>query len=106
MSEVTIKTNGRRRPVLEWHELTPTERAEFTYLMDDDARALAAQFFRFKGNVYDLGDMMGCPSNSQLKGWHYYLAETAWSGIVVRWGEDWRGGGWSTDTVVVGSYST
>lgn len=105
MSEVTIKTNGRRRPVLGWHELSPAERAEFDYLMCDDARASEAQFFRFKGNVYDLGDMMGCPSNSQFKGWRYYHNHTAWSGIVVKYARDeWLD--YDLDAVVVGTYSS
>ena len=102
MINVTIKTNGRRRPVLEWHELTAKEREEFDYLMRDDARAEMAKFFRYKDMVFDLGDMMTWPTVGE---WLWYHNFTAWNGIVVKYARD----GWldrDTTAVIVGTYTS
>lgn len=103
MIGVTIKTNGRRRPLLEWHELTNAERSEFDYLQGNDIAALAAKFFRFKDEVYHLGDMVSVPAEWHRQGWRYYHNHTAWSGIVVKYARnEWLD--IDTDAVVVGTY--
>lgn len=49
-------TNGHKRPILWWSDLTLAEQNELDYL--DDSCEGEPRFFRYRGNVYDLGDMM------------------------------------------------
>ena len=80
---MTIKTNNVPRDVLSWYELTDAERAEFDYLDSDTAQS-DASFFRYRGNIYDLGEFMISP----LKGWDGYHSDSYFSGILVRYVED------------------
>ena len=80
---MTIKTNNVPRDVVYWYELTDAERAEFDYLDSDDAQC-SASFFRYRGNVYDLGEFMVSP----IKGWDGIRNDSYFSGILVRYVED------------------
>lgn len=96
MSDVTIRTNNAPRFTIDSHELTPAEREQFDYLNWSaiDAGEESATFFRYKGELYDLGtfERTGAP-----EGWDAAMAFSAWSGLLVRLGAD--------DTIVVG-YAT
>lgn len=86
-----VRTNNVPRPVVYGYELTERERAEFDYLEwdGDDAEGLSRQFFRYKGQVYDLGDCMRVePMNSLCKGWDGYFGESFFSAVVVRYVDD------------------
>lgn len=65
---ITIRTNNVPRPTIDAYELTDNERKEFDYLKWDkiDAGEDSATFFRFKGQLYDLGN--SCVS-STMKHW-------------------------------------
>ncbi len=92
MSEVTIKSNHIPRPVLRWHDLTENERAEFDYLDTDEKREFA-QFGRYKGWVYDLTDMNRQGSieiPKAFRGWSDYLSDSYFSGIVIRYTDDFE----------------
>ena len=82
---MTIKTNNVPRYVLYWYELTDAERAEFDYLDSDDAQA-SASFFRHRGSVYDLGEFMV----SSIKGWDGIRSDSYFSGILIRYVEDYE----------------
>ena len=64
------------------HELSPAELKEFDYLGEDEGT-----FFRYRGNVYDLGEFMRT-LNEELKGWDGFAADTYFSGVAVKLSED------------------
>lgn len=83
----TVRTNNVPRPILYGYELTPKERLEFDYLEGEDLDY--ATFFRYKGNVYHLGDCMRVePMNSLCQGWDGYFGESFFSAVVVRFTPD------------------
>ena len=49
----TIKTNNIPRAVFSGYDLTDKEKAEFDYYSPEEL--CCALFFRYKGNVYDIG---------------------------------------------------
>ncbi len=93
-SELRIVTNNVPRDVVEAYELTAAERAEFDY-MDWDAIERgedSASFFRYKGTTYDLGEFLrwdGVPF-SPLARWDGYQSDSFFSGILVRYCEDFE----------------
>jgi len=102
--KTTIRTNNHKRRVLNRWELTATESAEFDYLAED-----AGQFFRLKGNVYDLGEFsritapgsarshpMECQA-PEFQGWHGYLSDSYFSGVLIKYADD-------VESVIVAQY--
>lgn len=94
MNTPTVRTNNIPRPVIYGFDLTEKERKEFDYLdfttdcQDNtgDNEGNYRQFFRYKGNVYDLGDCMRVEeSNTLCKGWDGYYGETFFSAVVVKY---------------------
>jgi hypothetical protein len=102
MADLTIITNNVPRDVLDGYDLTLGERAEFDYL---DWSAIeqgedSASFFRYKGEVYDLGEFghtFGMPEFSPIRAWDGYISDSFFSGIVVRFCDDF-------ERVVVGRF--
>lgn len=92
-----ITTNHNRREIIDASQLTAKEREDFDHL---DWAAMergndSASFVRYKGNLWDLGDMEPGPGSSmpeELKGWNAYRSDTFFSGTVFRYvredGED------------------
>jgi hypothetical protein len=78
-----IRTNNNRRELLDSSQLTEKERAEFTYLdwAKLDEGTDSATFFRFKGQVYDMGDFTRLTSTP---GWDAGMATSAFTGILIR----------------------
>ena len=100
-----VTSNNVPREVIDAAYLTPKERAEFDYLdwPAIDAGTDSASFFRYRGQLYDLGEFMadygmlkGSGLPAHLRDWDGFLAESAFSAIVVRYEGD------SGDYVVVG----
>lgn len=92
MINATITTNNVPRPVIYGYELTTKEQREFDYLgfsngtaeseCDGDCRT----FFRYKGNVYDLGECLRVEGSDTLyKGWDGYFGESYFSAVVVKY---------------------
>jgi hypothetical protein len=95
---MTVKTNNVPRPVIWGFELTEKEAREFDYLEDVGA----AQFVRYRGWVYDLGeftriDMRRERLPAEFEGWHGYQSDSYFSGILIRYSQDF-------ESVVVGTY--
>ena len=84
-----IKTNNQPRGILSWYDLTPAEQKEFDYLEEGEG-----SFFRYKNQVYDLGEAMRIEGVGQ---WQGYYSETAFSGVLIRYTSD-------CDQVIVGQY--
>lgn len=95
MENLHVKTNNVPREIIHGFELTETERAEFDYIDDMDS----ASFVRYKGALYDLGDLMRVPPGSELekRGWHGYADGSAWHCTVFRYADD------DCETVICGT---
>ena len=83
---VKITTNNVPRDVIDASELTPAERAEFDYLdwVKIDAGTDSASFFRYRGQVYDLGTFM----RGTEPGWDGGIADSMFSGLLARLVDD------------------
>lgn len=84
---VQITTSNTPRPVLQSYDLTTAERAEFDYIdwaAVDDGRA-SAEFVRYHGRIYDLGDTEGVPDQKIFPGWDLYITDSFYSGVLFRW---------------------
>lgn len=71
---------GRRvkTALIGWEDLTRNEKREFEYVDLKDE----ANFFRFKNQVYDLGEFIAHSLGSPY--WHGATHHTAFSGVLVR----------------------
>lgn len=82
MDGVKIITNNVPREIIDAALLTSAEREQFDYLdwpaIDDGTDS--ASFFRYRGEVYDLGEFM----TTDLPGWHGCKADSFFSGTLVR----------------------
>jgi hypothetical protein len=104
---MNIVTNNVPRPVIDAWELTASEQEEFDYVNWPaiEAGEDSASFFRYKGQLYDLGEFTadygitrGSGLPDEMKGWDGYMSESFFSAIVVKYvNED---GDWS---VIVGT---
>lgn len=100
-----ITTNSVPRDLIDAWQLTAAERAEFDYLDWDaiEAGRDSATFFRYRGELYDLGEFMrgyGITHGSRphLTSWDGYASDSAFSATVVRLVGD--------DQVIVGYITT
>lgn len=99
MSNLTIRTNNKPRLIIDDYQLTEKERLDFDY---PDWQAIDrgedfACFFRYKGQMYDLGEFTRVAADSPLSGWEGGSADSFFSGVVVRYTED-------GEHVIVGQY--
>lgn len=85
-----IKTNNQPRENLTWRQLSPKEQKEFNYFDPSNI----GQFFRYRGNVYDIEDAMRIEG---VEDWHGCYSETAFSGVLIKVSSD-------GETVIVGRY--
>jgi len=86
-----IVTNNQPRQLLDWDNLTPKEQKELDYF---DPSEDSGNFFRYKGQVYDLGEFMRVDS---LPGWDGASAQSAFHGVLVKVVGDCQ-------SVIVGSF--
>ncbi len=95
---MNIKTNNVPRDVIYGFDLTDTERAEFDYYDSQQALDNAA-FFRYKGELYDLGEFerWDNPASPTRGAWDGVRSDTYFSGFVVRYVEN-------CERVIVGTY--
>jgi len=82
-----IVTNNVPRPVIDAYELTPKEREDFGYLDWEaiDAGNDSASFFRYRGELYDMGDIPLAPHDLRALGWDGAASDSFFSGMVVRY---------------------
>lgn len=92
-----FRTNNQPRLVINDYQLTPEERKEFDYLDWEaiDKGEDSATFFRYKGQLYYLGEFMSC--DKTFDGWDGYSSDSAFSGVLVRFVDNF-------DRVIVGQY--
>jgi hypothetical protein len=95
-----IITNNKPRENLTWRQLTPKEQKEFDYF--DPANI--GNFFRYKGEIYDLGEFMQInqsiaphPQRTGWENWQGYFSDSYFSGVLVRYASD-------NESIIVGRY--
>lgn len=91
-----VKTNLMPRYRIDWYELSEAEQKELDYI-DSDEQEAAFSGFRFKGQVWDLGEFVRTEEGGALHkaDWHGCSAQSAFHGVVVHMCSD-------NDYVVVG----
>jgi hypothetical protein len=82
---MTIKTNNVPRDLIYWCELTSKEQKEFDYLEDKSGE----QFFRYKGNVYHLGEFQHT-EHLPFQGWNGYASDSYFSGVLIKLVSDYE----------------
>lgn len=104
MSDVTIRCNNVPREIIDGFHLNEKDRQEFDYIDWEaiDNGSDGASFFRYKGNLYDLGEAMyinakALPADSFLKGWQGYYGDSFFSGVLVKYTQD-------CEQVIIGQY--
>jgi hypothetical protein len=90
-----ITTNHVPRDVIDEYELSADERKEFDYLDWDaiDRGESGAQFFRYRGTLYDLGEFATTwplSPTSPFAGWDGYITDSFFSGVVVKFTPDYE----------------
>jgi len=81
-----IVTNNHYRGVLTSFDLTQKEAKEFDYL---DLENGEGSFFRYKGQVYDLGEFFPWdnPASPTRSDWDGFRSDSYFSGIVIKYSD-------------------
>lgn len=89
---LTIITNNVPRDIIESWEISEEERKDFDYIdwSKVDRGEDSVSFFRYKGELYDLGDFMRIPETLDFEGWDGYISDTFFSGILVKYTDDFE----------------
>ena len=81
-----IITNNQPRDLISWYDLTEKEQADFDYIEDGEFSG-----FRYKGQVYDLGEFMRCPDSvNDFSDWNGISYDTFFSGVLVKYTNDFE----------------
>ena len=86
-----ITTNNQQRRIIYWHDLPASAQDEY--------ERTESSFFKYKGQYYSFDDFSGCSDVGLFAGWNGYMSDTAFSGIVVKYSNDW-----DNDSVIVGKF--
>ena len=89
-----ITTNNKPRDLIMFMDLTEKEKKDFDYIEGDEQ--FDPRLFRYKGNVYDAGDMMRV--TELFNGWDAYQSDTFFSGILIKYADS------RLETVIVAHY--
>ena len=83
-----IITNNHYSPILYWHDLTEAEQREHA---DDYDDVQDSTFFRYRGQVYDLGEFMTKTRynnlDPELHGWDGYHNDSFFSAVLVKYSD-------------------
>lgn len=92
-----IKTNGRFRDLLTYWDLPRKVRKDFDYIDEDTEHD--QRFFKYRGVWYDANEFT--PTNGamfgQLKQWPLYQSDSHFSGVVLKYDEEF-------EQICVGTY--
>ena len=92
-NEITIRGNGIPRPIIYGFDLSEKEKLKFDWM--DDEEIMDSQFFKFKGQVYALSEIMAVhnpvynPNPPEwMKNFDGYSSDSFFSGILVKFGSN------------------
>ena len=98
-SGVKISTNNQPRELLAFHELPePIRQTEFDYVTGEIEQH-TPRFFQYRDWWYDSHEFLTCLSTLNLSDWHGYQPDSFFSGVVIRFTEDY-------EQVIVGTYTS
>ena len=97
MAELTIRTNNIPRNVICGFDLTEAEQKEFDWIDFTQDDGASHSFFRYKRQVYSLGEFMRCRTACGFNEWDGYHGNSAFSGTLVRYVDH-------GERVIVGQY--
>ena len=75
---MNIATDNKWKQFIYGYELTPKERKEFDYMMDEEIDS--TNFLRYRKWVYSVNDFM---RTDHFPGWHGYHSDSFFSGVVI-----------------------
>ena len=78
-----IVTNNQPRPLLDWHDLTYVEKAEFDWLETEEEQC-SASFFRYRGFTYCLGEFTRTDPDGELSDWDGVTPESYFSAVLIK----------------------
>lgn len=89
-----IITNNHWREPISWYDLTDDERSDFDYIEDPHENG-HYRFIRYRGATYDLYEFMQIDDTMRLHhpdfaGWHGYVSDSYFSGVVIQWDSDYE----------------
>ena len=88
---MNIITNHHYRLLLSWHDLTDAEQREHADAYDG---VKDSTFFRYRGQVYDLGEFSRpaylSHERSMLNKWHGMLGTSFFSAVLVKYSDDYE----------------
>lgn len=93
MDKITIVGNGIPREIIYGFELSKKEKTEFDWM--DNEEIMDAQFFRFRGQLYALAEIMAVhnsvhnPNTPEwMKEFDGYMSDSFFSGILIKFGSN------------------
>lgn len=94
--KLTLKTDHKYRDLVSYFDLPDSVKPDFDYVDNDDYGSY--RFFRYKRHWYDVNEFLNVSSHLNVfKGWHGYSTDSYFSGIVVKFDDDF-------ERVKVGTY--
>lgn len=88
-----IVTNQQSRHLEALSDLPAAAAKDFDYIAAEEQ--FEPRFVRYRGEWYDVNETVRCESELLASGWHGYLAQTYFSGVLFRI---------EGDSVIVGRY--
>lgn len=94
-----ITSNYRVRPLVSWDELPERDRADFSYVEDNEWDRDTARFFRFRGSWWDSHEFQVAPDSYRARGWDGVMATSYFAAVLLRYFDR---DGYELEGVVVG----
>lgn len=83
-------TNNHRREIIRDWQVPPAVREQFDYInwAACERGEDSASFVQYRGEWYDLGDVMRATGEIAAAGWDGFNSDSFFSGIAFKWGTD------------------
>lgn len=79
---INIITNNVPRDIIYGFELPKKCRKEFDYM--DDETFESESFFKYRNMYYAFSEFQRCSKDLKQKGWHGFLSDTYFSGVLIK----------------------
>lgn len=85
--KVTIVTNHHFRDFLYYNELPENLKEDVSWIADSEEQVFE-RIAVYKGNAYPLSEFTRINNIPAFEGWHGYIADTFFSGVLIKISED------------------